>query len=512
MIFQRSIIGTSLATLILITLATQSRAALVHRYSFNDASDSIGGATANLFGGAVLSGGALDLTANGPATPSSNPGVSFADLPIGGTIAGLSDASFEAFITYNGGNDWQRTFDFNDNTTNNYIFHTPKAGLGGSPSVFETKLNPGPGVQRIQSGQLPDNGSLQHVVGVIDQTNNEARYYVNGVRVATDTDLNGFTVSGLGNTANNWLGRSIFGGDAGFNGTIDEFRVYNEALSDSAVAANSLAGPDALANSIPLPVTPEHRYSFNGDLTDSVGGANGVLINGNGGAGFSGGLLNLNNPIGIASGGTNGNYIELPTSVIAGRSEVTIEGWGRFDNEGSNWVRIFDFGDQTSGNDLGRQYIFLTPHSGPNDTRLGIANPAGDAPGFTDETPLIIGGLPLDQNTPVHFAAVINDAADTAALYINGVLALEIANFRDIAPLNYANAWLGRALYDGDHYLSGSYDEFRIYGQALTADQVFDSFLAGPDAAAATVPEPTTGLLILLCSAGLIRRRRSNPN
>lgn len=507
MLTQRRFLGLALAAVLLLTLVNQSGAALVHRYSFNDASDSVGGATAVLFDGASISGGALDLTGNGPATASNNPGVDYADLPIGGTVAGLSDATFEAFITFEGGNNWQRAFSLN-NSTNQYIFLTPKAGLPGGPSVFETKNEPTVGVQRIQGAQIPGDGSLHQLVGVIDQTNNQARYYIDGVRVATDTDLQGFTPSDLGNTTNNWLGRSAFGGDAGLNGTITEFRVYNEALSDAAVAASSLVGPDALAGTTPLPVTPEHRYSFNGDLTDSVGGAHGTLVNGNGGANFSGGLINLGNTTGIPSGTSNGNYIELPTSVIAGRSEVTIEGWGTFSNDGSNWTRIFDFGDQTSGDDLGRQYIFLTPHSGPNDTRLGVANPAGDTPGFNAETDVIIGGLPLDQNSLVHFAAVINDSTDTAALYINGMLALEITNFRDIAPLNYVNAWLGRALYDGDNYLSGSYDEFRIYGQALTADQVLASFVAGQNAHA-LIPEPTTALLGLLGVAGLARRRRN---
>jgi hypothetical protein len=35
----------------------------------------------------------------------------------------------------------------------------------------------------------------------------------------------------LGNTTQNWLGRSQYAADAYFSGSLDEFRIYNRALS-----------------------------------------------------------------------------------------------------------------------------------------------------------------------------------------------------------------------------------------------------------------------------------------
>jgi hypothetical protein len=48
------------------------------------------------------------------------------------------------------------------------------------------------------------------------------------------------------NDVNNWLGRSNWTADANLNGTFDEFRIYNSALSGSEVAASLAAGPNTL--------------------------------------------------------------------------------------------------------------------------------------------------------------------------------------------------------------------------------------------------------------------------
>jgi hypothetical protein len=43
--------------------------------------------------------------------------------------------------------------------------------------------------------------------------------------------------SSLGNTNRNWLGRSQYTGDAYLDGQIDQFQIYNRALSSSEVLA-----------------------------------------------------------------------------------------------------------------------------------------------------------------------------------------------------------------------------------------------------------------------------------
>jgi hypothetical protein len=43
--------------------------------------------------------------------------------------------------------------------------------------------------------------------------------------------------SNLGNTMNNWIGRSAFSQDPYFAGLIDDFRVYNRALTAADITA-----------------------------------------------------------------------------------------------------------------------------------------------------------------------------------------------------------------------------------------------------------------------------------
>ena len=68
------------------------------------------------------------------------------------------------------------------------------------------------------------------------------------------------------------------------------------------------------------------------------------------------------------------------------------------------------------------------------------------------------------------------------ALYQDGALVDECPLTRRLSKIDDVNNWLGRSNYTIDNELDGIYDEFRIYGAALTAAEIADSFKAGPDA------------------------------
>jgi hypothetical protein len=65
--------------------------------------------------------------------------------------------------------------------------------------------------------------------------------YVDGQPVATDPDL-ALRPADLGSTPNNYIGRSQFSADPYLDGRIDEFRVYDRALSPLEIQA-LYAGP-----------------------------------------------------------------------------------------------------------------------------------------------------------------------------------------------------------------------------------------------------------------------------
>ena len=67
-----------------------------------------------------------------------------------------------------------------------------------------------------------------HVAVTIDQ--NKAELYVNGAAAAVSEQIHTYLWE-LGNTAQNYLGRSQYSADPYLHGRLADFRLYNRALS-----------------------------------------------------------------------------------------------------------------------------------------------------------------------------------------------------------------------------------------------------------------------------------------
>jgi hypothetical protein len=72
-----------------------------------------------------------------------------------------------------------------------------------------------------------------HVAVVINGTSRTMQLYLDGAVVVSGTTNT--LPSNLGNTTQNWLGRSQYP-DPYFNGSLDDFRIYSRALSSAEVA------------------------------------------------------------------------------------------------------------------------------------------------------------------------------------------------------------------------------------------------------------------------------------
>jgi hypothetical protein len=77
-------------------------------------------------------------------------------------------------------------------------------------------------------------GVWEHVTLVLDSSG--GRLYLNGVQVGATTAMT-MLPPDLGATPNNWIGRSEFPENPYLDGAIDEFRVYNRALSAGEILA-----------------------------------------------------------------------------------------------------------------------------------------------------------------------------------------------------------------------------------------------------------------------------------
>ena len=258
----------AIAAGLMLLVTASADAALKHRYSFTaNANDSKGtahgtvvdaGTTANF----SFSGGQLDLSANAGQGSNAITEDAYVDLPnlvfSGAVNSGTNGAvSLEFWATVATQRTWQRFGDFGtsnmgENTsasgsTSQYVMVTPNSGrfMDGLEITNHSTTNQEPGVGL--AGPFPV-GTEQHVVAVYDHTNTAAgpngtmALYHNGALIGTNPihpDVNLRTAS----DNNNWLGRSQWP-DAVFDGSYNEFRIYDHALTPGQARISFANGPN----------------------------------------------------------------------------------------------------------------------------------------------------------------------------------------------------------------------------------------------------------------------------
>lgn len=221
--------------------------ALAHRYSFSETGgttvgDSAGGPGWNgrLPNGGTFSSGQLTL-ASGPQQ--------YASLPAG-IVSKLNNFTIEAWVRLNSTANWNRIFDFGNNPTVN-MFLTPRNGNNGRVR-FAITTGGGGGEQQINTTATLPVGVWYHVAVTLN--GNAGILYVNGVPAGSNSALT-LKPSSLGATANNYIGRSQYAVDPYLNGTLEEFRIYNVALSAAEIAATYALGPNQLLSSESPPIS-----------------------------------------------------------------------------------------------------------------------------------------------------------------------------------------------------------------------------------------------------------------
>ena len=151
------------------------------------------------------------------------------DLPEG-IVSDLDDFTIAAWVNPAATQNWARVFDFGTGTGVN-MFLTPRAGVAGTPVRFAITTSGGGGEQQINgTGPLPV-GTWTHVA--VTKSGTTGTLWVNGVPVGTNPNMT-LSPSDLGNTTNNWIGRSQYA-DPLFNGTIDDFHIFDRALTQEQI-------------------------------------------------------------------------------------------------------------------------------------------------------------------------------------------------------------------------------------------------------------------------------------
>ena len=226
--------------------------ALVHRYSFNGSWDDAvaGGPAAVPAGDAALDENnatcTMSNTTSGNRTDYVRFGANF--LPVNG------QATLEFWFTENEAQNWSRLFHTGPGDTDLMAFTLRQGGTATTPTLRISSLN----------------GSTSHVAGSMKALTTGSPYYLAVVLKPIQTERGGTTATAylynattheLAGTASvdarDWalgdfkqndflLGYSYLSStDADAKMTVDEFRVWNVAFTESMIAASVAAGPDA---------------------------------------------------------------------------------------------------------------------------------------------------------------------------------------------------------------------------------------------------------------------------
>jgi hypothetical protein len=162
----------------------------------------------------------------------------YIDIPDGIT-SDLYNFTIAAWVNLNTVETWARIFDFGNDSTIN-MFLTPSSDAGSIRFAITTSGNSNE--QQINgSGSFPT-GSWQHVAVV--KNSNTGIIYINESEAGRNSSMS-LQPADLGNTVNNYIGRSQYAEDPYLDGRVENFLIYNRPLSSSEIQALAANPPDS---------------------------------------------------------------------------------------------------------------------------------------------------------------------------------------------------------------------------------------------------------------------------
>ncbi len=205
------------------------------------------------------------------------------------------------------------------------------------------------------------------------------------------------------------------------------------------------------------------RYLFNGNREDWSRNAYHAMLHGK--VGYVederfGWVLSL-------PGGHDGGYVQIPGRALADMESLSVTGWVNI-KDLTPWQRFYDLG-------LGNgRYLYCTPvgQERADGCRVRIT-----AAGYQAEKGPAAFRVATGQW--VHLATVLDTAAKTLSLYVDGVrvgrttgVEWTLADLLSPEDASENRLYIGRSLYDGDALLGGKVYDVRFYSIALTDQQV----------------------------------------
>ena len=432
----------------------------VHQYTFEDgtANDGVGSAHGTLVGDATVAGGALVLDGDGD----------WMEMP-GDVIAmnTYSEVSIETWFTsVAGGNaGFHMLAAFGEEGTGaadwagyKYLFITPARGDDVSRAAIQTSSmddSPWDEETGVSATVEHDDGLEHHFVATVTAT--DIAFYIDGELIGSAALDPNNSVSGI-SQAVAYLGRGVYPADPLWTGSIDEFNIYNYALSLAEVEANYAAGPQKEEPIVPVDPGTEGLvayYAFENDANDSSGNEfHGTIV---------GDPTFVDGPAGYGMAldfDGDGDYVDCGNSPMFDITDaIAVAAWVNIRGIAGDWRAVIAKGDNAWR--IGNYESSQRMHFAFEDGSRGWQAANSDSE------------LPLNE---WHHVCGTYDLQNGGRIYIDGVLDGTNPDTGGITLDEY-NVYIGNNSQNPDRYWDGLIDEVVIYNRALSAGEV--AYLAG---------------------------------
>ncbi|MDQ0680681.1 hypothetical protein QFZ30_004063 [Arthrobacter pascens] len=172
---------------------------------------------------------------------------------------------------------------------------------------------------------------------------------------------------------------------------------------------------------------------------------------------------------------SSGAYVELPKSILEGRTDLTVSTRVRWNASTTPWQWLFGLGTDTT------RYLLTTPYNGDGVLRSAITSAGAGAEAKVSASQALPGGAWKT------LTVTLDTAQDRLTTYLDGAAVGSAPTTMSAGELLSATStragYIGKSTYP-DPLFQGDIDDFRVYGTALTAEQV-------GDLAAGDTPTPT---------------------
>lgn len=195
----------------------------------------VGGGTATFSTTHQVGTGALDLAGSSPTVGG------FATIPTSTpTMGATTEITIACWVNVRTERAWGRVFDFSNGVSTGFMFLTTAQGVT-VPNSPRFTISPtdktGEQIIDMTTPAVLSINTWHHIAVVLGAgTPYTGTLYIDKTVAGRNTAMT-LRPSTLGNTPNNWIGRSPFPADPLFDGLIDDFRIYSRALSAAEIAA-----------------------------------------------------------------------------------------------------------------------------------------------------------------------------------------------------------------------------------------------------------------------------------